>query len=76
MELPSRPKTGITKIMPLTAQKSTKEHGGTANCHHSNLNGLYHAGAHSTFADGVNWHSWKGYNEALTKTEMKFRPIV
>ena len=45
-------------------------------CHGSNLNGLYHAGEHSTYADGVNWHSWKGYNEALTKTEMKFRPIV
>lgn len=45
-------------------------------CHKSNLNGFYREGYHSTFADSMNWKSWKGYHEALTKTEMKFRPIV
>ena len=43
-------------------------------CHHSNLNGLYHRGKHESFADGVNWHSWKGYNESLEWTEIKVRP--
>ena len=44
-------------------------------CHAANLNGLYHAGSHESFADGVNWKQWKGYNESLTWTEMKFRPV-
>ena len=45
-------------------------------CHSSNLNGLYHAGAHESYADGVNWSGWKGNHESLTWTEMKFRPVV
>lgn len=44
-----------------------------SSCHHSNLNGLYLNGPHTTYADGVNWRSWTGYNESLAKTEMKVR---
>lgn len=43
-------------------------------CHHSNLNGVYWLGAHSSFADGVNWKTGKGYNYSYKRTEMKFRP--
>ncbi|XP_074871358.1 ficolin-2-like isoform X2 [Carettochelys insculpta] len=45
------------------------------NCHNSNLNGMYWLGAHSSFADGVNWQTSKGYNYSFKRSEMKFRPV-
>ena len=42
-------------------------------CHYSNLNGRYLSGPHTTYADGVNWRTWKGQYYSLKISEMKLR---
>ena len=46
-----------------------------SHCHESNLNGVYHHGAHSSYADGVKWYNWKGNNYSAKRAEMKIRPV-
>uniref|UniRef100_A0A8C8R9D1 Fibrinogen C-terminal domain-containing protein n=1 Tax=Pelusios castaneus TaxID=367368 RepID=A0A8C8R9D1_9SAUR len=43
-------------------------------CHVSNLNGLYHKGEHSSYADGINWLAGKGYQYSYKYVDMKIRP--
>ncbi|ELU10133.1 hypothetical protein CAPTEDRAFT_93093 [Capitella teleta] len=45
-----------------------------AKCHAANPNGLYLNGAHTTYADGINWKTWRGYRYSLPFFEMKIRP--
>lgn len=42
-------------------------------CHHSNLNGKYLSGHHTTVGDGINWSGWKGFFYSLKSTKMMIR---
>ena len=42
-------------------------------CHSSNLNGRYLGGPHTSYANGVNWRSWRGYNYSYKASTMKVR---
>lgn len=44
-------------------------------CHLSNLNGLYQRGPHDSFADGINWVTFKGYYYSLRRSEMKSKAL-
>ena len=44
-------------------------------CHWSNLNGRYLNGNYSSFADGMNWYTWKDISYSVKTTEMKIRRV-
>ena len=44
-------------------------------CHNANLNGFYHHGPFSSYADGVSWEHWKGDQYSAKRAEMKIRPV-
>lgn len=45
-------------------------------CHHSNLNGQYFGGLHTTYADGVNWYRFKDSLYSLRTVIMKLKRLL
>jgi len=45
-------------------------------CHKANLNGLYLGRPHASFANGINWHAWRGHYYSLKRAEMKIKPAT
>lgn len=41
---------------------------------YSNLNGLYLKGFTESYADGIVWASWRGFNYSLKYVHMAIRP--
>ncbi|XP_063792365.1 ficolin-2-like isoform X1 [Pseudophryne corroboree] len=46
-----------------------------SSCHTANLNGLYHLGEHTSYADGINWYTGKGHHYSFKHVEMKIRAV-
>ncbi len=44
-------------------------------CHDANPNGFYYHGAHSSFADGINWHQFRGLHYSMKTITMKLRRL-
>lgn len=47
-----------------------------ADCHSSNLNGLYLYGNHSSYANGINWQSCWGYHYSMKSVVMQVKRIL
>jgi len=46
-----------------------------ASCHYSNLNGKYQRPGGFTYAEGINWYTFRGDRTSMKFTEMKLRPF-